>query len=435
MLTACDRNGSNWRWLAVFVCAACGAPEINAMPYVSGVGQAGSDSGAGVSGSAPTASAGRGVDSLPVAAQGAAQAGNSAAVSVMNERQAAGASGGSVSMSIDVNAEDAGVTVAGDAGAASAPADSGPSGASAARSTGPGDWGAGDYPPELSMPNYLEITGLPNQAGMARQYKVHVPPGYDPNVPTPVVFCFHGLGQDAVLFCVDGANLPAKSDAEGFILVMPNGYANSWNAGTCCGDAATEQLDEIGFVRAVFDEVSTHLNLDLTRVYATGLSNGGYMSFRVACEASDLFVAVAPGSGAIGSTDIGGGTNTESDLVDCMASGVSVLAIHGTDDGLVPYDLHKPSLDRIAQSNGCMLTTRPAGQPASGGDTTCMSYEGCPTGVDVTGCTVEGGGHVWYGSPNCGTGVDAACVIVGANSDDIDNTDVIWEFFRDHARP
>jgi polyhydroxybutyrate depolymerase len=328
-----------------------------------------------------------------------------------------------------------GPTDAAAAGASGAAAGSGSAGTAAPRSTGPGDWSAGDYPPELTRPTYLEITGLPNQGGAVRQYKVHVPPSYDPNVPTPVVFCFHGLGQDAVLFCVNGANMPAKSDKEGFILVMPNGVANSWNGGTCCGDAAAQKLDEIAFVRAVFDEVAKHLNIDLTRVYATGLSNGGYMSFRIACEASDLFVAVAPGAGAIGSADIGGGTSTESDITGCKASGVSVLAIHGTDDGLVSYGLHKPSLERIAQQNGCMLTTRPADQPASTGDTTCTSYEGCPAGVDVTGCTVQGGGHVWFGSPNCGTGVDAACVIVGANSTNIVNTDVIWEFFRNHARP
>ncbi|HTU61807.1 MAG TPA: PHB depolymerase family esterase [Polyangiales bacterium] len=334
--------------------------------------------------------------------------------------------------------EDSGTPLPNDAGSAAAGAAmSGTSGAGAAapRSTGPGDWSAGDYPPELAMPNFLEITGLPNQAGMARQYKVHVPPSYDPNVPTPVVFCFHGLGQDALLFCLNGAGMPEKSDKEGFILVMPNGFANSWNGGTCCGDAAAQKLDEIGFVRALFAEVGKHLNIDLTRVYATGLSNGGYMSFRVACEASDIFTAVAPGAGAIGSADIGGGTQAESDITACMAKGVSVLAIHGTEDGLVAYSVHKPSLDRIAEQNGCMLTTKPATQPVSMGDTTCTSYEGCPAGVDVTGCSVQGGGHVWFGSPNCGTGVDAACAIVGANSTSITNTDVIWEFFRKHARP
>lgn len=162
------------------------------------------------------------------------------------------------------------------------------------RSTGPGDWTAGDYPADLTGPSYLEIADLPNQGGAVRQYKVHVPPSYSPDKPTPVVFCFHGLGQNAVLFCVNGAGMVEKSDQEGFILVMPNGHQNSWNAGTCCGGAASTGIDDVGFVRAVFAEISEHLNIDLGRVYATGLSNGGYMSYRLACEASDLFVAVAP---------------------------------------------------------------------------------------------------------------------------------------------
>src|SRR5262245_24543559 len=74
------------------------------------------------------------------------------------------------------------------------------------RGTGPGDWTAGDYPPDLTGPNYLEITGLDGQQGNTRQYKVHVPPGYDPKVPMPLVFCFHGLGQNGPLFCLNGAD-------------------------------------------------------------------------------------------------------------------------------------------------------------------------------------------------------------------------------------
>jgi polyhydroxybutyrate depolymerase len=132
--------------------------------------------------------------------------------------------------------------------------------------------------------------------------------------------------------------------------------------------------------------------------------------------------------------DIGGGTSADGDLEACMPSKpVSVLDIHGTEDPLVAYSTQKPSLDRIAEKNGCKLTTRPAGQPMSQGDTTCVSYD-CPSGVDVTGCTVQGGGHVWFGSQNCGTGVDFACGIVGANSTAITNTDAVWTFLSAHTR-
>jgi polyhydroxybutyrate depolymerase len=308
-------------------------------------------------------------------------------------------------------------------------------GSSEPRGTGPGDWVAGDYPKDLTMQTYLEIKDVPGQAGNTRQYKVHVPPGYDSAKPMPVVFCIHGLAQNAVMFCVDGAGMPAKSDAEGFILVMPNGYQSSWNAGTCCGAAATAKLDDVGLMRAIFKEVSGHLNIDLSRVYATGLSNGGYMSYRLACEAADLFVAVAPGSGAIGMDDIGGGSASTGDWAACKPSAkVSLLDFHGTADPLIPYKLQKPSLERLAMLEGCKLTTHAATQPKSAGDTTCVSYDDCPSGMDLTGCSVMGGGHDWFGSDNCGTGVMAACAIVGANSDTLKNTDAAWEFFSAHAR-
>lgn len=323
-----------------------------------------------------------------------------------------------------------------DAGNAGDPGNAGDADAGPARSTGPGDWGPGDYPAGLGAQTYLELRGFPDPAGAARQYKVHVPPSYRPDIPMPMVFCFHGLTQNAVMFCVDGAGMPAKADAAGFLLVMPNGYRNSWNGGTCCGDAVTRKVDDVGFVRALLAELSSHLNIDLTRVYATGLSNGGYMSYRLACEAADLFVAVAPGAAAIGMDDIGGGTSAAGDLSDCNPSRtVSVLDVHGTLDSLVPHALQKPSLERLAAAQGCSLATAPAEQPASSGDARCVAYEGCPTGVDLIGCTIEAGGHVWFGSDTCGTGAPLiGCAVVGRNSDSFVNTDAIWDFFSRHSR-
>jgi polyhydroxybutyrate depolymerase len=303
----------------------------------------------------------------------------------------------------------------------------------APRSTGPGDWTAGDYPPDLSGQTYLEISGVNGQQDITRQYKVHVPPGYDPEVPTPVVFCFHGLGQNAVMFCVDGSGMVSKADEAGFIVVMPNGYMNSWNAGACC--LADPALDDVALVRAIFEEVSTHVNIDLDRVYATGLSNGGFMSYRLACEASDLFAAVAPGAGALTTNQLGWG-NAASDFAECAPSEpVSVLDLHGTADSIVPYELQALSLDAIARENGCDTTTMPALDPESAGDTTCVSYTGCPDGIEVTGCTVEDGGHVWFGSESCGTGAGPiGCDFVGANSTTLKDTDEVWDFFSRHSK-
>ena len=298
------------------------------------------------------------------------------------------------------------------------------------------DWGPGDYPPNINDQTYLDIAGVAGQGDRVRQYKVHVPPGYDPKAPAPLVFCIHGLYQNAVMFCVAGAAMPAKADAQGFILVMPNGYQNSWNGGTCCGAASAERIDDVALFRAILAEVSQHVNVDRRRVYATGLSNGGYMSYRLGCDASDLFTAVAPGAGAVGINSIGGGTNAASDFIDCAPSKpVAVLDFHGTADALVPYTLQAPSLAKMAEHDQCSTTTAAATSPASGGDTTCVRYEGCSAGVEVTGCSVANGGHCWFGSPDCGTGAGpAGATVVGANSDTLVNTNAAWSFFERFSR-
>jgi polyhydroxybutyrate depolymerase len=318
---------------------------------------------------------------------------------------------------------------------ASTPADEPVETAPRVRATGPGDWIPGDYPPALRAQEYLEIRGVTGQAELARQYKVHVPPGYDAQRPTPLVLCFHGLAQNAVSFCVDGSDLVGKADELGYVLVMPNGFENSWNAGTCCGTASERRLDDVALVRAIVAEVGTHLNVDLDRVYATGFSNGGYLSLRLACEAADLVAAVAPGSGAIGTNDSGGGTNAMSDFVACEPTrAVSVLAFHGTEDTLVPYALHQPTIAHLAAANGCAMTTTAALEPPSSGDTTCLTYAECPAGGEVTGCTVAGGGHVWFGDASCGTGVGLlGCLFVGANSQSLVNTQAAGAFFEREA--
>ena len=308
-----------------------------------------------------------------------------------------------------------------------------------------GDWTPGDYPSDFTDGgDYLTISGVTGQMGNTRQYAVHVPTGYDKNTPVPALFCLHGLGQTAALFCLDtGVAWPAKGDQEHFLVIMPNGYMNSWNGGTCCGGAAQAGLDDVSLMRAIFAEVGTHVNIDLRRVYATGLSNGAFLSYRLACEASDLFVAVAPSAGAIGTAAISSGlaeltTDLTTDLTSCAPTNkVSVLDIHGTSDPLIPYATQAPSLAVIQASNGCSTTTAPSTVVPSGGDTTCVSFTGCPTcpNVNVTGCSIADGGHCWFGSSDCGTGGGAiGTAIVGNNSNFMQNTNAVWTFFSQLSR-
>ncbi len=363
----------------------------------------------------------------------------------------AGSSGGSGGVASSGGGDDSGYADSSATGGGDSAGDGGPSsdeGASScmagASSTASqpgymGDWSAGDYPSNFSGGNYLTISGVTGQMGNARQYAVHVPTGYSAQAPVPALFCIHGLAQNPVMFCLDtGVAWPTKADQEGFVVIMPNGYMNSWNAGTCCGGAVSAGLDDVSLMRAIFAEVGKHVNIDLRRVYATGLSNGGYMSYRLACEASDLFVAVAPSAGAIGTAAIGGGTGTTTDLSSCAPTHkVSILDIHGTSDPLIPYSTQEPSLAIMQASDTCSMTTMPATVEPSGGDTTCVTFAGCPTcpNVEVTGCSVMDGGHCWFGSSDCGTGGGAiGMAFVGNNSNFMKNTDAIWAFFGKISR-
>jgi polyhydroxybutyrate depolymerase len=155
--------------------------------------------------------------------------------------------------------------------------------------------------------------------------------------------------------------------------------------------------------------------------------------------------AIAPSAGAVGTAAIGGGvdgglpvTIPTSDWKSCAPTHpVSVLDIHGTADPLIAYSVQAPSLAIFHGADGCVSTTAPARVPMSGGDTTCVTYGGCPAcpSIEVTGCTIQGGGHCWFGSPDCGTGGGSlGNSFVGNGSNFMKNTDAIWAFLSRFSR-
>ena len=118
--------------------------------------------------------------------------------------------------------------------------------------------------------------------GVTRHYRVWVPAGYDGSVPVPLVLDFHGFtSNDVQQALISGFRQVA--DVEGFIVIHPLGVGSSWNAGDlCCGQALQQGIDDVGFARAIVDATAAEANIDRRRVYATGLSNGGAMSHRIA---------------------------------------------------------------------------------------------------------------------------------------------------------
>lgn len=254
--------------------------------------------------------------------------------------------------------------------------------------------------------------------GVTRSYEIHLPPGYDGTSRLPLVLNFHGFtsnGLDHQSF----TNMDVTADSKGFVVAYPNGLDDSWNAGICCGRSATGNVDDVGFARAIVDDIGGRGCIDEKRVYATGMSNGGFLSHRLACEAADVFAAVAPVAAVLGI-----------DEAACTPSRpIPLMHLHGTADMLVPYEggglagsaSVEDSVDGWRDRNGC---TGERDISFQNGDATCVTHERCDADASVTLCTIEGAGHCWPGQP-CRTGLGD----LGESTTDIDANEAMWGLF------
>jgi polyhydroxybutyrate depolymerase len=254
-----------------------------------------------------------------------------------------------------------------------------------------------------------------------RMVRVHVPASYDPVRPTPVVFNLHGYSGDGLQQSTISKMIPV-SDANGFIVLHPDGHHSprGWNGGVCCGAAASSGTDDVAWLASVLDEAESKLCVDTNRVFATGLSNGGFMTHRLACEIADRIAAIAPVAGVVG-------------ITGCNPSRpVAVMHIHGDADPLIPYggggvngnESVAATIERWATKNGC--TGAPA-QTFQQGDATCTTRSGCNGGADVVECRIAGGGHQWPGGVSIGS-------FLGELSNDLDASNAMWAFFAAHPR-
>jgi polyhydroxybutyrate depolymerase len=257
--------------------------------------------------------------------------------------------------------------------------------------------------------------------GRERTVHVHVPSSYAPTKPIAVVLDFHGVMSNAIQQELL-TGMIAKADSAGFVAVHPEGIglSQSWNAGKCCGEAVTEGVDDIAFASAILDALEARLCVDTHRLFATGMSNGGFLSHRIACELSSRIAAVAPVAGVLG--------------VDTCAPSrpMSVMQFHGTADPIVPYAgsdlLGFPAVEPVmaawAARSACMPSPRTS---YSHGDVTCVTYDGCAQSAEIVLCKVQNGGHAWPG----GLPVPA----LGYTTNDIHATDAMWDFFSRHPLP
>jgi len=265
------------------------------------------------------------------------------------------------------------------------------------------------------------INGSVIHDGIQRDYILYIPAIYDGSADFPLVLNFHGFGSNAneQMFYGDFRDI---ADTEGFLLVHPQGTSLNgsqyWNVGSPGSSGST--IDDVGFTEVLIDELANLYTINLDRVYATGMSNGGFMSFLLACQLSEKIAAIASVTGSM----------TLDTYDNCNAQHPTpILQIHGTSDNIVPYNGNTGSLsidDVISywvNYNNCdtnpTITTFPDLDPSDGSIVEHIVYTGGDNASTTEHMKVIGGGHTWPGS---------VFILPGTNQD-INASNEIWEFF------
>ncbi len=218
-----------------------------------------------------------------------------------------------------------------------------------------------------------------NVAGLDRSYRVHVPATLPS--PAPLVVMLHG-GFGSADQAERAYGWDQLADAAGFVVAYPDGVGRAWNVHGCCGRPSREDIDDVGFVAAVVDDIGANIAIDRARLYATGISNGGMMAYTLACT-TGMFAAIGPDS----ATQLDACTSPHP---------TSVLHIHGADDRLIRYDgapgvgvarIDGPSVPEL---NTFWRNVDRCGEPditVTGSVTTSNAQ--CPDGRNVVLMTVE----------------------------------------------
>ena len=243
--------------------------------------------------------------------------------------------------------------------------------------------------------------------GAKRRYLLHAPPGHDPARPTALVIALHFFpGDGARMRAMVG--LDAVADREGFLVVYPNGQNSGFNALICCG-----QADDVGFLKDLTAHLVKTWGADADRVFLTGISNGGDMSFRAAVEAEGIFAAIGPVSGGY----IGPLTEAETFV---PKQPVSVITFIGGQDR---YAAEFTAGIRAWQRRlGCTPTT---GKPPPGATGVTRTDARCGDGSDVTVYSLPTMGHSWPGTPTGEMAAPDAGLVA---------TELLWDFFAAHPR-
>jgi polyhydroxybutyrate depolymerase len=255
---------------------------------------------------------------------------------------------------------------------------------------------------------------------LERSYLLHIPPNLEVSTSVPAVFMFHGSERSAIEFLPFG--FKELADEKGFIIVRPNGtthhseypYALSWNAGTCCHDPVIDNIDEAAFIRAILSDLESIVTVNPKRIYAHGFSNGGMLVYRLACEMSETFAAIAPYAGTLVYTP-------------CQPQQpVSILNIHGGADWWIPFE---------------SVTNRSSPdvpEPAIAGIKTWAQFNGCTEASQIE----TGDDNIIHAAyADCGADSVIEYIVIQNQSHDYPSVtvlpmaEVIWNFFEAHPKP
>ena len=270
---------------------------------------------------------------------------------------------------------------------------------------------------------------VPHRIGN-RTYQMFVPAR---NGRLPLVIALHGGGGNGAQLA-KSAGLIDEAAKEGFVLALPEGSSRfgkleTWNAGGCCAYAMREKIDDIGFIRALIDDLERTQPVDPKRVYVVGMSNGGMMTERVAIELGGRIAGAAVFVGALFGNEPRPVAavpmlivNAEKDEQVPIAGGASTTGIVRRSQGM-PYKPSRYAATFWATANRC--TTNPT--KAETADYVRERWTGCASGADVDFYIVKGAEHGW---PGRGLGRPG----VTRNTGKIDGTALMWEFFAAHHR-
>lgn len=270
-----------------------------------------------------------------------------------------------------------------------------------------------------------------------RNYLIHIPPGYDGRNELPMVVVVHGA-FDTAKGIEKIAGFSEIADRENFIVLYPNGigilgYLQHWNAGHCCGKSQTDEIDDVGFVAAAIESAGKQVQVDPTRIYMVGFSNGGMFTYRFAAEKSHMLAAAAALAASIGS-------RTPDDVkawqIPQPDHPVSFLIMHGTADKSVPFDgmaSQRKGTPRFYQSvdastdfwrsqNGCK-EAQPPQQLLDGGAAQLTKWSDCTSGHPVWLIALKNWEHIWPGP------YFTANLTANDPFKDFDAAEIIWDFF------